>query len=289
MTKNYIIVIEQSLLVNAIKLATCTPKGKSMEDCLEWCPNEPSRFHVYDKRTNSVLKHKFETKGFFYFHMINAYEQDDQIVLDILNYEDHGLLETMRMKNLKTGQFETKTKSRPTRYVLPIGDLKDMKKSVNLVTIENCQSTAQLNNKDVIELVGQLLGPSGFEIPTINPKYLGKPYNIIYGSGFLEKGYYENAVAKIDIKNNTVVLYKNSSTSYPGEGVFIPHPTGEEEDDGIVISLVLDGDLEKDQFLAILDAKSFKELARVEFSRSEISIPTTIHGIWLPNKDVETV
>ena len=39
-TKNYIVFLEQPLLVNALKLATCTPKGKPLKDCFEWCPDE---------------------------------------------------------------------------------------------------------------------------------------------------------------------------------------------------------------------------------------------------------
>jgi len=288
-TKNFVIVIEQSLLVNGLKLATCTPKGKSLEDCLEWCPDQPSHFHVFDKRSNTMTKHKFETKGFFYFHSINAYEEDDQIVLDILNYDDHGLLETLRMKNLRAGKFETSSKSKPMRYVLPVRDLKLMRKNENLVTIETSQSTAILNDKGIITLEGEQLGPSGSEMPTINPKYVGKPYNFIYASGFLETGYYENAIAKLDIKKNENVIYKHSSTTYPGEGVFIASPNSETEDDGIILTLCLESDLEKNPFLAVLDAKSFKELARVEFDRREVSIPTTIHGLWLPNKDVPVV
>lgn len=183
MTKNYVILIEQSLLINTLKLATCTPKGKSMQDCLDWCPDEPTHFHVIDKRTNQLTKHKFHSKGFFYFHTLNAFEENDQIIVDILVHDDPALLDTLKMCNLKTGKFDTKTKAKPTRFVLPIGDLKAMKKNENLVNLENCKATSILNSKGVIELTGQLLGPSGFEIPTINPEYIGKPYNYIYCTG----------------------------------------------------------------------------------------------------------
>lgn len=161
MTKNYVIVIEQSLLVSGLKLLTCTMKGKSLEECLEWCPDEPTHFHVFDKRTNKLLKHKFQAKGFYFIHTINAYEQDDQIVLDILEYDDHCMIEALRMTNLRAGRFDTNCSSKPTRYILPVGELKNMKKSENLVSIENCKATATLNDKGIIALDGQLLGPGG--------------------------------------------------------------------------------------------------------------------------------
>jgi len=283
-TKNYVIVIEQSLLVNGLKLATCTPKGKSLEECLEWCPDEPSIFHVFDKRTNSITKHKFHAKGFFFFHTINAFEVDDQIVIDILNYEDNSLLETLRLKNLRKGIFESKTQSKPTRYVLPVSNLKEMKKSENLVKVENCQATAILNEKGIIELTGQSLGPSGFEMPTINSKFIGKPYNFIYGTGFLEKGLFENAMGKIDINKNETILYKHSSTTFPGEGIFVPLPESKEEDDGVILTLALEIDLEKNPFVAVLDAKTLNVIARIEFDRKELSIPTTLHGLFVQNE-----
>lgn len=203
--------------MNGLKLATCTVKGKSLQECLEWCPDQPSYFHVIDKRTNQLIKHKFQTKGFFYVHTINAYEVDDQIVLDILNYDDNSLLECLCMKTLRAGIFESKTKSKPVRYVLPVSDLKEMKKSENLVKLPNSQSTAILNAKGVIELSGQIIGVQGFEMPTINPEYIGKPYNYVYGTGFLETGFFENAMGKLDLKNNTAIVYRNSKTTYPGK------------------------------------------------------------------------
>ncbi len=39
-TQNYIVFLEQPLLVNGFKLMTCTPKGKPLKDCFEWHPNE---------------------------------------------------------------------------------------------------------------------------------------------------------------------------------------------------------------------------------------------------------
>lgn len=39
-TQNYIVFVEQPMLVNGFKLATCTPKGLPMHDCFEWHPEE---------------------------------------------------------------------------------------------------------------------------------------------------------------------------------------------------------------------------------------------------------
>jgi len=64
--------------------------------------------------------------------------------------------------------------------------------------------------------------------------------------------------------------------AYPGEPVFVPKPGAVEEDDGVVLSVVLDASA-GNSFLAILDARSFSELARVHAPHH---IPFGFHGIF---------
>ena len=49
----------------------------------------------------------------------------------------------------------------------------------------------------------------------------------------------------------------------PGEAIFLPHPEGREEDEGILLSVVLDGTRGK-SYLLILDAREFTEVGRAE-------------------------
>jgi carotenoid cleavage dioxygenase-like enzyme len=63
---------------------------------------------------------------------------------------------------------------------------------------------------------------------------------------------------------------------YPGEPIFVPNPSGQEEDGGVVLSLVLDF-ANRRSFLLILDAKDLTELARAEAPHA---IPVGLHGLW---------
>ena len=67
--------------------------------------------------------------------------------------------------------------------------------------------------------------------------------------------------------------------------MFVAAPNAEREDEGVILTVVLETDQTKNHFVAVLDASSMKELARVEFERGELSMPTTLHGIWVPNKE----
>jgi carotenoid cleavage dioxygenase-like enzyme len=87
-------------------------------------------------------------------------------------------------------------------------------------------------------------------------------------------------IVKLDVRSKATQLWRDSPTAFPGEPVFVPNSKGAEEDDGYILSTVLETDDDKPHFLLILDAKSWKEVARVEFPRDSVEIPPTIHGIF---------
>lgn len=57
------------------------------------------------------------------FHHVNAYEEEDHVVFDIISYKDNSLYQMFYLKNLD-GNFENNTKlnSIPTckRFVIPL-------------------------------------------------------------------------------------------------------------------------------------------------------------------------
>jgi carotenoid cleavage dioxygenase-like enzyme len=87
----------------------------------------------------------------------------------------------------------------------------------------------------------------------------------------------------LDLKTKEALTWRESETLYPGECVYIPKPGSIDEDDGVVVSIVLESDESKPHFLLILDAKSFKEIARAEIYRNDGQVPATIHGVFTPN------
>jgi beta,beta-carotene 9',10'-dioxygenase len=63
---------------------------------------------------------------------------------------------------------------------------------------------------------------------------------------------------------------------YPGEAVFIPNPTGRNEDDGVLLSVVLDTK-RTSSFLLMLDARTMTEIARAEIP---FPVPMGFHGAF---------
>ncbi|MFB6375192.1 MAG: carotenoid oxygenase family protein, partial [Bradymonadaceae bacterium] len=61
---------------------------------------------------------------------------------------------------------------------------------------------------------------------------------------------------------------------YPGEPVFVPRAEAEAEDDGVLLSVVLDGEAGR-SFLVVLDAATLEEVGRATVPHH---IPLGFHG-----------
>jgi beta,beta-carotene 9',10'-dioxygenase len=121
----------------------------------------------------------------------------------------------------------------------------------------------------------EVLHDDNLELPRMNyRKYNMKDYGYIYAVGTYSVGNFTNRLIKVDIKkrNSNVWMEKGC---HPGEPVFVPRPDRvQEEDDGVVLSVVLDSN-KGNSFLLVLDAKSFEEIARAEVPHH---IPFGFHG-----------
>jgi carotenoid cleavage dioxygenase-like enzyme len=117
--------------------------------------------------------------------------------------------------------------------------------------------------------------PSKVEFPRINDNQIAYPHRYIYAvnpSPILQKQEIR-PLYKIDTLKNEQVLWQAAGLQ-PGEPVFIAKPGSAEEDDGVVMTIVLDANDQK-AFLLVLDAKTFKEIARLYAPHA---IPVGLHA-----------
>ena len=75
-----------------------------------------------------------------------------------------------------------------------------------------------------------------------------------------KRGYFYNSLVKINTQNGDAT-YWHSEGCYPGEPCFIPSPDSKDDQDGILLSIVLDT-LHGNSFLMLLDASTMQEIAR---------------------------
>jgi carlactone synthase / all-trans-10'-apo-beta-carotenal 13,14-cleaving dioxygenase len=120
------------------------------------------------------------------------------------------------------------------------------------------------------------------EFPCVSPLWRGRADSrYAYVMNAVRPTNMGNALAKIDLKTGESKLWYEKGAA-PGEPVFVPRPGAgaEDEDDGAVLTFVAAA--EGGSFVVVLDAKEWKEVARVQLPAG---VPYRFHGGWLPAEE----
>ncbi|XP_038180060.1 beta,beta-carotene 9',10'-oxygenase isoform X2 [Arvicola amphibius] len=289
MTENFIIFIEQPLKMKLWKMVSSKIRGKAFADGISWEPQYNTRFHVVDKHTGQTLPGVYYSKPFVTFHQINAFEDHGCIVIDLCCQDDGRSLEVYQLQNLrKAGEglnqvYNSMAKSFPRRFVLPLDVTVDAPVGRNLSPLSYSSASAvkqgngeiwcspeNLHHEDLVE-------EGGIEFPQINyGRFNGKKYNFFYGCGF--RHLVGDSLIKVDVVNKTLTVWREDGF-YPSEPIFVPAPGADEEDAGVVLSVVITPKQSESNFLLVLDAKNMEELGRAEVS---VQMPYGFHGTFVP-------
>lgn len=300
-TENYYVFIEQPMVINVWKLITTklTLTAFPVNSCMEWNPEHPVKFHIIDRKTGLQVNEevRYEAEAFFTFHHVNAYEEDDCIVIDTVAYGKETDVEwfiTQELSLIGLRAEKTNDADRPPavpfvrRHVLPVKFDKTVK-GKNLVTIRGSPqailNTGKVKANSNITLVMsceyELISNTPIEFPQINYNAVnGRKYRYIFGGGIYGHAMMKSLV-KIDTVTKTSIKWCEEDV-FPSEPVFVATPGAEAEDDGVLLSVVLTtGGPTRCAFLLILDARNMKEIGR---ARADVQIGLGFHGIFLPNK-----
>ncbi|MDY7229525.1 carotenoid oxygenase family protein [Hyalangium rubrum] len=251
-TENYIVLTEFPLVFNPM---TALLSGKAPKDCLRWKPERGTQFRVIHKHTGAQVAH-YESEAFFAFHHINAYEQAGDIIVDIAATDEPEL---MRKSYLKPLRAATRSEEHPLseyhRYCLP------------------------LSTRSGGALSYELLSEHRVEMVTVNAgAHNGRHYRYAYGVSHNTR--WHNLVGqlvKADVERRTSRVWFEPNT-YPNEPIFVAAPGATREDEGVILSVVLDTARAR-SFLLVLDAASFRELGRAHLPHH---IPLEFHGTFVP-------
>ena len=234
MTQNYIIITEFPLVVNPINLLLWL---KPYIENFVWKPQRGTPFYVMNRFTGELVG-KFEADPFFAFHHINAFEKGDEIIIDINAYDDAAIVQNYYLNRLADTNTE-----------LPFGQFRRYRLNLNEKRVNY-----EIMSDSCIELLR-------FDYERYNMK---EDYRYAYAVSInphQRQGFY-NQLVKVDIKTGKDKTWYTPGC-YPGEPVFVGHPDRFAEDDGVVLSVVLDANRGK-SFLLVLDAQTFGERARAE-------------------------
>jgi carotenoid cleavage dioxygenase-like enzyme len=240
LTPNYLIFIEYPFYWNVTEILLSTNILPSMK----WEPNSYSKILVINLKTNELEK-TFETAPFFSFHHVNAYEEDDgNIIVDLIAYNDSSCINNFYMNNLlNNSAFPTGYLS---RFYLDMFSNKYYRYNV--------------------------LGTNvNFEMPSINKEYRGQNYNYLYGMNI-------NSLIKVNLEKRSIIEWSEPD-QYPSEPIYVSKQSVnplKSEDFGYILSVVLD-DISYTSYLLILDARTMTTIAK---ARIPIPIPLTCHGFY---------
>lgn len=199
------------------------------------------------------LWYPFETDPFFSFHHVNAWEEGEELVMDLNAYDDASIVEHYYLRELEKPDV-----------ALPVGTLRRYRMNLR---------TKQISSTTVSDAC--------IELPRIDyNRYNTKgDYQYTYGISLHPEhpvGIY-NCLVKINSKTGAST-YWYSEGCHPGEPCFIPSPGSKNDEDGVLLSIVLDTK-KGNSFLMLLDAGKMQEIARA-------TVPEPVvfgfHGEYFP-------
>ena len=242
LTERWIVLSEFPLVVNPQKLAL---QGRPYIENYQWKPELGTRFTLVD-RASGKAGPRFQTDACFGFHHVNAYEDGGEVVVDLCSYPDASIIEDLYLERLRKGKPIARASL--TRFRLGLAD-----GSVSASPI--CESD--------------------LELPRINyGRCNERPYRFVWGNATGSNGWIERIV-KVDTVDGATSFWSEPDC-FPGEPVFVASPDGVKEDEGVLLSVVLDAALGT-SFMLVLDASDLQELARASVPHH---IPFSFHGTF---------
>ncbi len=212
-----------------------------------WRPALGTAVAVIPRRGTEQGIRWFESPPFFHFHVMNAYEREDYIEIQLPWHSSYGSstgtnrLELHRMRiNLET------------RTILD-----------ELVDDGACEFP-RIN--DCFAMRENRYGYAAFRSPRTNEQ--------------LTTGAFE-AIARYDFQTGNRVVRAYPAGEFVGEPVFIPAPDATREDDGFLVTFVYNANTDRSTF-DICDARNLyaAPLARVHLP---CRVPAGLHGSWIPD------
>jgi carotenoid cleavage dioxygenase-like enzyme len=242
-TERYAVLVIFPLVVNPLSFLF---RSRPFIENYRWRPELGTRVVVLSLDDGSVYA-DHTAPPCFAFHHINGYEEPDtgDIVVDMCAFPDAEIVRTLYLDHLRAGRAVPMPL--PTRLrITPDG-----------VTVTE-------------------LSDEPLELPNIDyRRYNGRPYRYAYGAGAVDRdgGDFLDQLCKLDVSSGKTWRWREPG-QYPGEPVFVAAPDPGAEDDGVVLSVVLDAASAR-SYLLVLDATTFTELGRAEVPHG---IPFGFHG-----------
>lgn len=241
-----------------------------------WWANTPSVFSHFLSpwtRSSNILA---QAPTFFAFHTINAYDSGNDLILDLIVYPNTEVIQAASLASLRAPE-----ELNPAPEML-IGRARRFR----LADISGGTLSSKIRDAEELFTLPQ---SQCIELPAINPRNSGKCARFAYGVSRAHPGSdYSDQLIKLDLSAaetsvkegrpadaNAKVWFEENCT--PGEPIFVPGPDQQDEEDGVLLSVVLDGKKGRSMLLC-LDARTMEEVSRAEM---DTVFPMGFHGMFV--------
>jgi torulene dioxygenase len=225
-------------------------------------PNSKASWYVIDRKHGKGLVATYESDPFFCFHSVNAWEEPNStdssktdIIAELSMFENTDVVHRFFYDNLISTIATPEFAGTKRASCLP------MQAQFRLASIESAATS-------ITPLPAQLLFQAdkrdSFELPTINPRYLTRRHRFSYGCVDRLKSSFMDGIAKFDNITQKSIFWETEGHT-PGEAIFVADPEGTAEDDGVLLTVVLDGYVDK-SYLLVLNARDLTEVGRAEMA-----------------------
>lgn len=244
MSERYLVLAEFPLVLNPLRTVF---SGRPFIEKYRWKPERGTRFLVFDRETGE-LAGTCHAEPFFAFHHVNAFERDGRLMVDLCAYDDPSIIQALYLD--EEGPVGPLPEAELRRYCLSLED-----------------GTAE----------AETIADGGLELPRIDyGRCNGRDYRFGYFTAITPGGAeprWIDRLVKVDVGDGSKREWYEHGC-FPGEPIFVRAPGAHAEDDGVVLSVVLDSRAGV-SFLLVLDASSFEELGRAQAPQH---IPVAFHG-----------
>ncbi|KAJ5173208.1 hypothetical protein N7492_005801 [Penicillium capsulatum] len=238
-------------------------------------PSQPATWYVIDRTNGRGLIATYEGPAFFCFHTTNAWLEPSKedpgqmdIVADLVRLGGTDFLQYLLYENIKS--------SRPSAMEFAAKRSEALRTTFTRFRLPAVPSipSAEVKQCHIEWSVCQSLSP---ELPTMNPKLVTQKHRYTYAVTFRGESTLTDGIMKFDGDTHELRLWARHAHS-PSEPIFVANPDGESEDDGVLLSVVLDG-VQGTSYLLCLDARNLTELGRASMSGA---VGFGFHGQHVP-------
>lgn len=276
-TEDYVLLCVWNSHVNPAALAD----GSFMDAIMSTDPSQPATWYVIDRKHGKGLVAKYESSAFFSFHTINAWQEPSKdnpaevdIVADLVRMDTTEFLKLLNYENLKSSLPSAKDFAATRDDTLR-----------STITRFRLLAVPQTPNSDILKAsvewsACKSLSP---ELPTMNPRFVTQRHRYVYATTFRGEATLTDGIVKLDCETQETRLWACHGHT-PGEAIFVANPNGVDEDDGVLLSVVLDGK-RGTSYLLCLDAGDLTELGRADVNGA---VGFGFHGQHVPTHGVPT-